>query len=604
MSASTAFGNGSRAVLLALLVAAILIPTATRAQSDGPSGTADRLEALVEEVVEFRRRDSTLPVPEGVDDRYDDRLDAVSVEAFEREKEALAGFLERLEAIDRSTLGHGPTLDAAVLEIQLRDRIAELRHRGYLLPLGSRSGFHFGFAGLPERRRETVEQYDRYIARMQSFRRHVDQQIALLREAIATGMVMPAAVMDGYADTAGMHVAESPERSAFATPLRSIPSSIPAEERERIVRDGMAAIEKSVLPGFRALHAFFRDEYVPASRPTLGVTDLPDGDAFYAHRVYRYTTLDVTAREVHEIGLAEVARIRGEMDAIRAQVGFAGDHAAFVDFLREDPRFTVDSDEEYLSLVALAAKRMDGHLPRLFSTLPRTPYGIRAMPAHIAPRQSAGYYDRGDPDGVAGGWVNINTSLLPSRPTWVTSALAFHEGVPGHHLQIMLAAENDSISDLRRDSGVTAFVEGWGLYAERLGLDVGLYDDPYQRFGMWSYQIWRACRLVVDTGMHALGWSRERSIGFMADNTGMTVEAVTAEIDRHITEPGQGLAYTMGNLEISNLRTEAEERLGADFDVRAFHGAVLRNGPLPLSLLRSEVRDWIESVETADPSEP
>lgn len=584
-------------ILLLLMVASA---PATAATAGRLQEAADQLASLVEEVLEFRRRDERLPVPEDIDPRYEARLERVSVEAFDQERGALEGFLERLASIDRSRLAHAASLDASVLELQLRDRIAEIRHRGYLLPLGSRSGFHFSFAGQPDGRFETVEQYDRYIARMQSFHEHVRQQIALLRAGIEAGWVMPAAVMDGYGETAGAHVAPSAEESAFAAPLRALPEHFPPDDRERILRDGMKAIERSVLPGYRALHAFFRDEYVPASRATLGVTEMPGGDAFYAHRVHRYTTLDVTPREVHEIGLAEVDRIRAEMDAIRAEVGFGGDHAAFVEHLRTDPRFTVPTEEEYLALVALAAKRMDGHLPRLFRGLPRTPYGIRAMPAHIAPRQSAGYYDRGDPDGDAGGWVNINTSLLDSRPTWVASALAFHEGVPGHHLQIMLAAENEEISSLRRNSGVTAFVEGWGLYAERLGLDVGLYDDPYQRFGMWSYQIWRACRLVVDTGMHAFGWSRERAIEFMADNTGMTVEAVTAEIDRHITEPGQGLAYTMGNLEITRLRNEAEARLGASFDVRDFHHAVLANGPLPLSLLRREVRSWIEAVASEE----
>jgi len=236
---------------------------------------------------------------------------------------------------------------------------------------------------------------------------------------------------------------------------------------------------------------------------------------------------------------------------------------------------------------------MEGNLPRLFRRLPVTPYGVRAMPAHVAPRQSAGFYDRGDADGSAGGWVNINTSMLHTRPTWVARPLAYHEGAPGHHLQIMLALENPEISEFRRGAGVTVFVEGWGLYAERLGLEVGLYGDPYDRFGMWSYQIWRACRLVVDTGMHAFGWDRQRAIDFMAENTGMAPEAVAAEIDRHITEPGQGLAYTMGELVISRLRTQAEEVLGERFDLREYHDVVLRNGAIPLSILEEAVATWL-----------
>lgn len=585
---------GPVSLLFALMVATVGAPPLLAQSKD------DELASLVAEVGEYRGRDQTLPVPPGVDPRYDDRLDSVSVEAFEAERRVLTAFRERLAELDRSALGRSEAIDAEVLELQLRDRIAELDHRGYLLPLGSRSGFHFGFAGLPESARfQTVADYDRYIARMQSFLEHTRQQIALMREGIRSGMVMPAAVLDGYEETAGMHVASSPEASAFFHPLEKIPTAVPPEEGERILKDGRAAIEASVLPAFRELRDFLRAEYLPSARATLGITDLPNGESWYAHRVRMYTTLDVTAREVHEIGMTETARIRKEMDAIREEVNFGGTHLEFIEFLRDDPRFTVDTEEAYLERVAWAAKLMDGHLPLLFRVMPVTPYGIRPMPAHVAPRQSAGYYDRGDPGGTEAGWVNINTSLLHTRPTWVTRALAFHEGVPGHHLQMMLAQENQELSELRRRSGVTAFVEGWGLYAERLGEEVGLYGDPYDRFGMWSYQIWRACRLVVDTGMHALGWSRQRAIDFMAENTGMASEAVAAEIDRHITEPGQGLAYMMGSLEIFALRAQAEEALGDRFDVREFHDVVLHNGAIPLSILRREVQTWIEETRVA-----
>jgi uncharacterized protein (DUF885 family) len=395
-------------------------------------------------------------------------------------------------------------------------------------------------------------------------------------------------------------VTADPAESPFAAPLERVPIGFPRSDRERIHQDGMAAIRESVIPAFAELAAFFVEEYIPAARSELGVVALPDGRAYYEHRVRMYTTLEISPEEVHEIGRELVASIRREMDAIREEVGFVCDHEAFVEHLRIDPRFTVGTEEEYLALVSHAAKLMDGHAPRLFSRLPRTPYGVRPMPAHVAARQSAGYYDRGSPDGSRAGWVNIDTSMLASRPTWAARALAYHEGMPGHHLQIMLALEDKDLSPVRRNASITVFVEGWGLYAERLGLDVGLYDDPYDRFGMWSYQIWRACRLVVDTGMHALGWSRSEAIAFMAENTGMTVEAVTAEIDRHITEPGQGLAYTMGELVISELRRDAEERLGADFDLRRFHDAVLRNGTLSLPLLREEMSAWLDATVAGD----
>ncbi|MCC7001675.1 MAG: DUF885 domain-containing protein [Gemmatimonadaceae bacterium] len=514
---------------------------------------------------------------------------------FDIEHRALLTVQEQLAAFDRRAFSHDDSLDAEIIALQLRDRINELRFRGYLLPLGSRSGFHFNFAGLPESARfESVADYERYIARMRGFPAQVDEQIRLLREGIRTGMTMPRAVLEGYDRTAAMHVTDDPSMSAFARPFDRFPAAITEADRTRLRREGLAAVRDGAIAGFRTFAKFLAEEYIPAARRTLGADGLPDGSAYYAHRVRMYTTLDLTPAAVHRIGADLVTTIRKEMDAIRAEVGFAGDHAAFVDFLRTAPRFTVATDAAYLAHVSLAAKEMDGNLPRLFSRLPRTPYGIRAMPAHVAPRQSAGYYDRGDANGTRAGWVNINTSMLPSRPTWAARALAFHEGVPGHHLQIMLTQEREELSQVRRSAGVTVYVEGWGLYAEKLGLDVGLYADPYDRFGMWSYQIWRACRLVVDTGMHALGWTRERAIAYMAENTGMTVEAVTAEIDRHITEPGQGLAYTMGELEISALRKQAETRLGTRFDIRAVHEAVLKHGALPLPLLRREVTRWID----------
>lgn len=302
--------------------------------------------------------------------------------------------------------------------------------------------------------------------------------------------------------------------------------------------------------------------------------------------------------QIHQLGLAEVARIRAEMAAIIDTVGFAGDFAAFVAFLRSAPRFYVLSETDYVKAVAWAAKRMDGMLPRLFATPPRTPYGVRAIPPLIAPRLSAGYYDRGEADGSRAGFVNVNTSDLASRPLYVAEALAFHEGAPGHHLQIMLTEENPSLSDFRKQATTTAFVEGWALYAERLGLEVGLYDDPYADFGRLSYEIWRAVRLVVDTGIHALGWTRQQAIATMAENTGMALGPATAEVDRHITEPGQGLAYKMGELSIRGLRAEAEAHLGDRFDLRAFHDQILRHGAVPLFVLEREVRAWItEALE-------
>jgi uncharacterized protein (DUF885 family) len=323
------------------------------------------------------------------------------------------------------------------------------------------------------------------------------------------------------------------------------------------------------------------------------VSELPEGAAFYRHRIRMHTTLELTPDEVHARGQAEVGRLRTAMLGAARRAGFSGSLAEFFERLRADPGLYARSADEYLRAVALWAKRMDGALPRLFGRLPRTPYGIRAMSPLVAPRMSAGFYDHGEADGTRAGQVNINTSDLAARPLYVAAALAFHEGAPGHHLQIMLARENEGLSEFRRKLAVTVFSEGWGLYAEQLGPEAGFEEDPYEEFGRLTYEIWRAARLVVDTGVHALGWSRPRAIDYMAENTGFKPGPAAAEVDRHLTEAGQGLAYTPGLLKIRELRAKAEARLGPAFDRRSFHDAVLANGPLPLDLLEREVEAWI-----------
>jgi uncharacterized protein (DUF885 family) len=389
----------------------------------------------------------------------------------------------------------------------------------------------------------------------------------------------------------------------FYDPLRAIPSDIAQGDRDRIIRDATSAIQASVLPAYRDLLLFLETEYRPKAQASLSVQAWPEGRRFYEHRVKRYTTLAVTPEEVHQTGLEQVARLRREMETTAKRAGFQ-DVAGFIAFLQSDRRFRAATAEEYLSAVALVAKRMDGELPRLFKKLPRTPYGLRAIPELIAPRQSAGFYSRGAADGSRAGFVNINTSELSSRPLYVVEPLAFHEGSPGHHLQIMLTLENPDLSPFRRNLSTTVFVEGWGLYAERLGQEVGFAADPYSEFGLHTYQIWRAVRLVVDTGIHALGWTREKAVEYMGSHTGFSPFFAAAEVDRHITEAGQGLAYTIGELKISALRREAESELGPKFDIREFHDAVLRNGAVPLDILEREVRLWIQASRNSPVAEP
>jgi uncharacterized protein (DUF885 family) len=585
---------------VALLLSAVLLAGAGARLS----GQASALAALITDVARSREARHPLPLPAGADPRYRDRLPIVSEQLVDDQTRELSGFLERLGSIDRTALAPAEQVDADILERQLRHGLEENRFRTHLMPLGSRTGFHIGFAGLPDRRvLGSVADGDDYVAKLASFQEHTRQQIARLRLGIEAGLTTPREVLEGYDATIRPYLVDDERQSVFYRPLTSLPASIPAADRARLLTDGARAIRESVIPGYREFLQFITREYLPAARTTIGFSALPGGRELYQARIRWYTTLPLSPDEVHRIGQNEVTRIRGEMEAIRREVGFGGTLQAFIEALRTDPRFYVASPEQYLAAVALAAKRMDGQLPRLFADLPRTPYGIRAMPDAIAPRESAGYYDGGDP-GRQGGFVNVNTSDLSHRPLYVTESLAFHEGVPGHHLQIMLARELPGVSDFRRDSGITAFVEGWALYAERLGREVGLSTDPYSRFGLAVYEIWRAVRLVVDTGMHALGWTRRQAIDFMMANTGFSGQQATAEVNRHVTEAGQGLAYTVGLLKIVELRREAERTLGARFDLRAFHSAVLGGGAVPLEQLERQVRAWVAARAASPPGAP
>ncbi len=584
-------------------VFALLILCGASSSALAQSTPEQALGQLIRDIGAHREKGYVLARPEGVDPRYTKRLEDVSERRYAEEGTTLAAFDARLAAIDRTSLTPALQTDAEILSRQLRDRQDELRFRAFETPLGSREGFHFELSALPDKYNfDKVADFDEYIAKLQSFREHAAQNIALLRAGLKSGRTVPKDVLSGYDEPVEALIVDDVKKSLLYRPLASVPASFPDADRERIVRDGALALHDSVMPGLRDFLTFLRKEYLPGARATLGLSALPDGAAFYRHRILMHTTLPLSPQEVHETGKREVARIRGEMEQVIRRTGFTGTFAEFIKFLQDDPRFTVDSEEKYLQAVALAAKRMDGALPRIFSLLPRTPYGIRPMPERIAIRQSAGYYDSGNPDGTRAGFVNVNTSDIKARPLYVAESLAFHEGVPGHHLQIMRARENSALSEFRRKLGITVFVEGWGLYAERLGREVGFFQDPYNDFGRLTYEIWRAVRLVVDSGVHALGWTRAQSIAYMAENTGFKIGPSTAEVDRHITEAGQGLAYTFGMIKILELRKRAEERLGPRFDLKEYHEAILRNGALPLDLLDREVSAWIEAAANRQPA--
>nr|MDP2578011.1 DUF885 domain-containing protein [Candidatus Palauibacterales bacterium] len=506
--------------------------------------------------------------------------------------------LQRLDAIDKSSLSESERTSYDIFKRLGEDQVGELEFRSYLIPITNRNGFHVSFPQLPRRvPLRTVEDYENYIARLNAFSTYAQQHIDLMRIGVREGYTLPGVVLEGYEDAIDPHIVDEAAQSLLFEPFQGFPETIPPEDRERLTEAGIMAITESVVPGYRAFGEFMRAEYYASAREEIGASALPNGRAYYEHRVRRFTTLDDrTPEEVHQIGLTEVARIRGGMDEIIAEVGFEGDFEAFVRFLRTDPRFYVDTPEELMEKTARVLKKMDGQLPRLFGALPRMPYGMRPVPDFIAPKTTTAYYNRPAGDGTQAGFYYINTYDLSSRPLYEIEALSLHEAVPGHHLQIALQQELEGLPDFRRFAGFTAFVEGWALYAERLGLEVGFYEDPYSNFGRLTYEMWRACRLVVDPGMHYLGWTRQQAIDFMAENSALSLHNITTEVDRYIAWPGQAVAYKTGELKIRELRERAELQLGDRFDVREFHDVVLGSGSVPLSVLESNVEEYIATA--------
>jgi uncharacterized protein (DUF885 family) len=565
--------------------------TPTLERSDDASAQLDRLFA---DHWEFSLRESPLFATSVGDHRFNDRLGEVGVEAHERRAAAHREFLERLDRIDRSALPREEQISYDIFRQQRRDALASHGFRAYLMPITNREGFHTSFPQLHERvPLTTPRDYENYIARLRDFQRYTRDHIALMRQGMHEGMILPAVVLQGIDETIRPHVVPTPEQSRLWAPFREFTAAIPPAERERLTREGREAIAGSVVPAYREFLAFITNEYVPAARASIAAADLPEGRAYYRHLVRSFTTLDVTPEQVHQTGLSEVARIRGEMEEVIRGTGFQGGFAEFVQFLRTDPRFFVDTPEQLLKETAWVLKRMDGELPRLFGRLPRMPYGLRPIPDYIAPRTTTAYYSQPSGDGTRAGFYWLNTYDLRSRPLYEIEALSLHEAVPGHHLQLALQQEMEGLPTFRRFSGFTAFVEGWALYAERLGLETGFYTDPYSNFGRLTYEMWRALRLVVDTGMHDQGWSRQQAIDYMAANSALTLLNITNEVDRYIAWPGQALAYKTGELKIRELRSAAERELGSRFDVRRFHDVVLGSGAVPLTVLEENVRRYL-----------
>jgi len=576
---------------------ALALLAALAAGTPAPAASSDpvtRLHDLFAREWDFRlREDPLLATQVGVHD-YDDRLPAAGLADQERRAAVWREFLRELGTIDRAALPPFEQTNHDIFARQLADRVADWELGEHFFPFNADSGFHTEIARLPQLASpRSRRDHDNYLARLRAVPRYFDEHLELLRAGLARGMTQPAVVLRGIETSIAPHVVEDPETSVFWEPFARLPESLPAAERERLRAAGRDAIRDAVVPAYRTLLDFMTRVYVPGARSTLGAGDLPGGAAYYRHRIRYFTTLDLGPEEIHRIGREEVRRIRAEMDTAMRRTGFAGDFAAFLDFLRTDPRFYPKSAEELLQRAAWIAKRMDGKLPALFKTLPRLPYGVAPVPDHIAPKYTAGRYVDAPLGSTQPGWYWVNTYALQSRPLYNLEALTLHEAVPGHHLQVALSQELAGLPPFRRFSYISAFGEGWGLYSEWLGKEAGFYTDPFSEFGRLTYEMWRACRLVVDTGLHSLGWSRQQAVDFLAQNTALPLHEVETETDRYISWPGQALAYKLGELKIKELRRRAERELGPRFDVREFHDAVLLQGSVPLPVLEQAIAAYI-----------
>ena len=552
---------------------------------------------LFEAEWEYRMRENPLSATFCGDQRFNDRMPAMDEASLSSRVEQARQFLAQLRQIERSRLAANDQLNYDIFGRELELQIQEYDFGLQYMPISRLSGFQIY---LPDLSLQTpfnnFTDYQAYLQRLRGFRTYFAEHIHLMRRGIELGLVPSQTAMAGVEQTISGQIITDPQHSLFYQPFVQIPGAIHPQDQTHLRQAAVQVIAETVVPAYQALLDFVQQEYLPAARANIAAATLPNGPAYYAYCVRRYTTLSVSPSEVHEIGMDEVQRIRGEMDTLIRKTGFIGGFKDFLQFLRTDPRFYVDTPETLMKEVAWIMKRMEGELPRLFKNLPRTPFGMRQIPDYLAPTSTSAYYFPLSGDRKTAGFYYVNTYDLKSRPLYEYEALSFHEAVPGHHLQLALQTEMESVPNFRRFTDVTAFIEGWALYAERLGLEVGFYQDPYSNFGRLTYEIWRACRLVVDTGMHALGWSRQQAIDFMTENSGLSLLNIANEVDRYIAWPGQALAYKMGELKIRELRQHAEQTLGERFDIREFHDQLLQNGSIPLDALEERIRGWANSV--------
>lgn len=569
-------------------------------QAKGAKPDSERLSELFDIYWDFAMHEfpefATYVGFPGQNDRWTDQ----SVAAKEARDALLPLAIQTMDTIDRGKLSEQDRVNYDLFRRDLESGVEGQRFHGEYLAINQMGGVHQGPADmLVQMPKTNQQQVEDILARLREIPALVEQNMVWLEKGLAAGVTPPRITLREVPQQILNQIPEDPAKAPLLEPFKELPASIPAAEQERLRREATEAFTQRVRPAYQKLHEFMVGTYIPGTRESIGMSALPDGEAWYAFNAKQSTTTDLTPKQIHELGLSEVKRIRAEMDKVVAQTGFKGSFAEFLEFLRTDPQFFYDKPEALLAGYRDVAKRIDPELVKLFGTLPRLTYGVIPVPAFAEKSQTTAYYNPGSLRAGRPGYFYANTYDLKSRPKWEMEALTLHEAVPGHHLQIAIAQELEDVPEWRRYQGYTAYVEGWGLYAESLGGDLGLYKDPYAKFGQLTYEMWRAIRLVVDTGMHAFGWTREQSIDFFKQNAGKAEHDITVEVDRYIVWPGQALAYKVGELKIKELRAMAEKELGAQFDVRAFHDQVLGKGAVPLSVLEANIAEWVAGRKAA-----
>lgn len=575
------------------VVLAMLVLLAS-GQAAASAEDAETFRQIYEKEWSFRLEEFPMLASYTGNDESAGRLSHVGEQDQKRRYDFWKGIRAELDGVSCERLGREDCINYRIFTGQMDNFLADYETKAYLVPFNSDSGFYMSWGRMPARTRfSNIDDYRNYLARLHELPVVMDEYIALMRRGIELGITQPRVVLDGRDGPIKAQLVDTVGDSPFYAPFKAIPETVAAGEKAELLATAEKVVGTDVIPAFQRLYDFFHQEYVPGAREDLGASELPDGERFYQAQIRKYVTVDMTAEEIHEIGQKQVARIRAEMEQIIKELEFDGDFDAFLTFLRTDPQFYAKTPKELLAFASYYAKKIDGRLPSMFGHLPRQPYGVAPVPEEIAPFYTVGRYSGTALEAHRGGYYWVNTYALESRALYAIPALTLHEAAPGHHIQSALAKEQSERPPFRRFTYISAYGEGWALYAEKLGVEMDIYETAYEHFGRLTYEMWRACRLVIDTGVHAMGWSREQALDFLQSNTALSLHEVNTEIDRYISWPAQALSYKLGEYMIWQLRDKAEKDLGENFDIRAFHDFILSLGSVPLDVLEDEVNRWI-----------